>query len=109
MNVCYGCADTHRTALGAPGSGRVGTDPVFTDSRTGRSFCAECVLALLTWELDGCPEADEMPYPAWIDTRLGGIGSGDQCPECDSPHRWGERCATTTPAPSGPQPKGTPQ
>ena len=67
MNACHGCADLNRDLAGNPGSGRVGPDPVFTDSRTGRSFCAECLLALLTWEMDGSPEPDEMPYREWID------------------------------------------
>lgn len=64
-NLCYGCADTKRTALGMPGSGRV-NESVFTDSRTGRDFCAGCVHVLTEWELDGCPDPDDYPYPEWI-------------------------------------------
>lgn len=43
----------------------------FTDRRTGNMLCHQCVLELVTWELDGCPEpetyeelADLLPAPA---------------------------------------------
>lgn len=64
-NVCYGHADLQRTALGHRSSGRT-SEPVFTDSRTGRSFCHDCVAQLVTWELDGRPEPGEHPFLEWI-------------------------------------------
>jgi len=61
-NICYGCADINRGALGQRTSGRV-NESVFVDSRTGRGFCAECVMALVSWELDGCPDPRRVPLP----------------------------------------------
>jgi hypothetical protein len=66
-NVCYGCANAlHNLHLdGSAGSGRV-NEPVFTDSRTGRSFCTDCAVCLITWEMDGHPEDPDLPYLDWI-------------------------------------------
>lgn len=58
MAECYGCEDT----IGY----RVHPKVVFTDSRTGRTFCHECIAALVTWELDGAPEPGEYSFPGWI-------------------------------------------
>ncbi|MDQ2727955.1 MAG: hypothetical protein M3Y91_08870 [Actinomycetota bacterium] len=55
---CYGCYRTTGYRRRHP--------YYFTDSRTGRSFCHECIAVLVTWELDGCPEADELDYPDWL-------------------------------------------
>lgn len=59
---CFGCELRG-------GSSRCHHDVVFTDSRTGNSFCHECVSALVSWEMDGKPEPDEYPYPIWIGER----------------------------------------
>ena len=71
---CYGCSDRNRRADGSPGSGRV-NEAVFVDSRTGRGFCAQDVIALAEWEMDGCPDSadPEFPYPyaSWIAQRGG--------------------------------------
>lgn len=32
---------------------------LFTDSRTGRIYCHDDILSLITWEMDGCPNADD--------------------------------------------------
>lgn len=62
---CYGCGDMKRNSLGE--RTRCSHDEVFTDSRTGRAFCHECIAALVTWELDGCPEPEEHPsLVEWI-------------------------------------------
>lgn len=58
---CYGCLDVlgeHRNC---------NHDVLFTDSRTGRRFCHECIACLVSWELDGMPEADDPDchYPEW--------------------------------------------
>lgn len=68
-HVCYGCSDSIRTALGH--RTRSTHEFVFTDSRTGRGFCHECAAALISWELDGRPEADEPDcgYPEWLGER----------------------------------------
>lgn len=54
---CYGCEHLQGR--------RCHHSTVFTDSRTGRSFCHECIAALVTWELDGEPEKGEYPYMEW--------------------------------------------
>ena len=66
---CFGCSEesASRSVLGIRKTVR--TDVVFTDSRTGRGFCHEHVLALASWEMDGCPgpPADpDLPYADWI-------------------------------------------
>jgi hypothetical protein len=74
--TCYGCADTFRGALGQRREHRVSSDePTFMDSRTGRWFCSNCIVALVTWELDDRPEDDQPdnPYPEWLGER----GPGD--------------------------------
>jgi len=48
-------------------------DAYFIDTRTGRRFCAECVVVLATWELDGCPEPDERSYTEWVDVGVNPI------------------------------------
>jgi hypothetical protein len=55
---CYGC---HCLS-----GRRFRHDSYFIDSRTGHRFCLECIAALVSWELDGCPEPDEVSYPDWI-------------------------------------------
>lgn len=65
--TCYGCADTFRNAFGERKEHRVASDePAFMDSRTGRWFCSDCIVCLVTWELDGRPEPDEHSYPEWL-------------------------------------------
>lgn len=59
---CYGCLDVlgeHRNDS---------HEVLFTDSRTGRRFCHECLLCLVTWELDDRPEADDPDchYVEWV-------------------------------------------
>jgi len=55
---CYGCWE--RSGY------RCNHDVLFTDSRTGRRFCHECVVMLVSWELDGEPEPDEHSFADWV-------------------------------------------
>src|SRR5207248_1846403 len=41
----------------------------FTDTRTGRSFCFECMLALLTWEQDAAIDPDVRNDPDYDNYR----------------------------------------
>lgn len=60
MGDCFGCYDT---------SGyRCRHETTFRDSRTGYEFCHECIEALVSWEMDGCPDdAGDSMYWAWLD------------------------------------------
>jgi len=55
---CFGCwwKDTHRG----------GREAYVEDIRTGRRYCHECAEAWITWELAGCPDPHDYPYPAWL-------------------------------------------
>ena len=56
---CYGC--WHRSGY------RCRHDSYFTDSRTGRQFCHECVEVLVSWELDNeLTEPSQLAFVAWV-------------------------------------------
>ena len=55
---CYGCWER------SPRQG--GRDPELMDLRTGHRYCHECMEALITWELDGCPDDPDLPYAGWL-------------------------------------------
>lgn len=57
---CYACWDDH------PHQG--GHECDLIDDRTGRRFCHEHMLMIVTWELDGRPDPEEHPsIAAWLD------------------------------------------
>jgi hypothetical protein len=57
LSNCHGCADYGMSAR---------HEVLFTDSRTGYAYCHGCIVALVSWELDGEPEPEELPFPEWI-------------------------------------------
>jgi hypothetical protein len=44
-----------------------GRDPSFMDLRTGLRYCHEDMAALVTWELDDCPDGDGHPLAACLE------------------------------------------
>lgn len=62
LDSCYGCWWYSPNTTGC--------DAIFQDTRTGHLYCHECILALASWEADGCPDPDEHPYRAWFDDSM---------------------------------------